>query len=76
MTLTLEVEDSKVNSFVEMLKSFDYVKLKRKSMSAEKKRILDALERSVEDVKKHKKGEIELQSWDELLEELKQEKYL
>lgn len=73
MTLTLEVEDSKVNSFVEMLKSFDYVKLKRKSMSAEKKRILDALERSVEDVKKHKKGEIELQDAFEMLAELRAE---
>jgi hypothetical protein len=45
-------------------------------MSNKKQAILESLERAVEEVKQHQRGEIELQSLDDFLEELKREQVL
>lgn len=73
MTLTLEVEDSKLESFMEVLKKMDYVKVKKKAKKSEKERIISSLKQAVEEVKMHQRGEIELQSWDDFMIELKNE---
>ena len=72
------VEESKSKFIMKLLREFDYVKVKRKkkSTSAEDKRILDGISEAVKELNQYKKGEIELQDADSYIEELKKEGYL
>jgi ribosomal protein S19E (S16A) len=74
----ITVEESKSKFIMKLLSEFDYVQVKRKkkSVSAEDKRILDGISEAVKELNQYKKGEIELQDADSYIEELKKEGYL
>lgn len=69
------VEESKSKFIMKLLREFDYVKVKRKkkSTSAEDKRILDGISEAVKELNQYKKGEIELQDAFEMLKDLRNE---
>lgn len=69
------VEESKSKFIMKLLREFDYVKVKRKkkSISAEDKRILDGISEAVKELNQYKKGEIELQDAFEMLKDLRNE---
>lgn len=68
MKITIEVRDDKAAFFLELLRDFAYVRLDE--ASAEKARILSDLREAVSEVKRAQKGEIQLQSAREFLNEL------
>lgn len=74
----ITVEESKSKFIMKLLSEFDYVQVKRKkkSVSAEDKRILDGISEAVKELNQYKKGAIELQDADSYIEELKKEGYL
>ena len=73
MEIVLEVPDKDAARVLELLKGIKRVKVKSPKTTPKRKaaEFLEELKQSIEDVKRHQRGEIELQSWDELYEELK-----
>lgn len=71
----ITVEESKSKFIMKLLSEFDYVQVKRKkkSVSAEDKRILDGISEAVKELNQYKKGEIELQDAFEMLKDLRNE---
>ena len=68
MTILLEVKDSKADFFMELLKSFPFVKTKKHSPA--KAQLIHEIKEAVEEVKLAKQGRIKLQSAKEFLREL------
>lgn len=71
----ITVEESKSKFIMKLLSEFDYVQVKRKkkSVSAEDKRILDGISEAVKELNQYKKGEIDLQDAFEMLKDLRNE---
>jgi hypothetical protein len=78
--ITIEVDNSEAKFIKNLLKKFDFVRIKEekpsKKLSLEDKKILEGIEQAVEEVKLYKQGKIKLQDASEYLEELKAEGYL
>lgn len=78
--ITIEVDNSETKFIKNLLKKFDFVKIREekpsKKLSAEDKRILKGIDQAVEEIKLYKQGKIKLQDASEYLEELKAEGYL
>jgi hypothetical protein len=75
MEIVLEVPDKDVARVLELVKGIKRVKIKSPKTvpNAAKKELLAGLAEAVEDVKRHLRGEFELQSWDDLYAEMKAE---
>ena len=75
MEIVLEVPDKDAARVLELIKGIKRVKVKSPGKPTKRPAaaLLNELKQSLEDVKRHQRGEIELQSWDELYEELKAE---
>lgn len=75
MEIVLEVPDKDVARVLELVKGIKRVKIKspKPARTAANKEFLAGLGEAVEDVKRHLRGELELQSWDDLYAEMKAE---
>lgn len=75
MEIVLEVPDKDVARVLELVKGIKRVKIKspRPALTPANEQFLAGLAEAVEDVKHYQRGEIELQSWDDLYAELKAE---
>ncbi len=75
MEIILEVPEKDVARVLELVKGIKRVKIKspRPALTPANEQFLAELAEAVEDVRRHQRGEIELQSWDELYAELKAE---
>ncbi len=73
--LLISVEESKSKFIVQLLKEFNYVKIKKvpKKHSAEDKRILDSISAAVEELNQYKRGEIEMQDAFEMIKEIRKD---
>lgn len=71
----IEVEDSKSRFILNLLREFNYVKVKRKkkTYSIEDKHILNGIEEAVQELNLYKQGKIELQDAFEMTKNLKEE---
>lgn len=73
MEIVLEVPDKDAARVLDLLKGIKHVKVKSPKKPAKRPaaELLEDLKQALEDVKRHQRGEIQLQSWDELYAELK-----
>jgi len=70
MEVVLSIKDkSKAPFLMDLLKSLDYIRIKKVKMKR-KNRIVSDLRKSLEEVKLYEEGKIKLQTFDELLNEL------
>ena len=67
MKVLVEVEDSRAPFFFELMRN---IRAKSLRLTPEKAEILQGLRNAVEDVKRHKRGEIELRELKDLIKEL------
>ena len=71
MEVLLDIRDkSKAPFLMELLKSLDYVSVVKEAKTERKSKVLSGLKKSLEEVKLYEEGKIELQTFDELLDEL------
>lgn len=76
MEIVLKIEDSKVDFFLDLIKNFKFVKIiksKNEIKAIDNKdevKLFESISRSMEEIKRHKKGEIKLKSAKEFLNEL------
>jgi hypothetical protein len=71
MEITLNIRDKNRAPFLmELLKSLDYVSSVKEVKTLRKKRILADLEEALGEVKLYEEGKLQLQTFDELLDEL------
>lgn len=68
MKILLDIKDTKVAFFMELLKNFSYVKAK--PLSPQKALFFEELKGSIEEVNQAKKGKLKLQSAKDFLNEL------
>ena len=68
MKVLLDIKDSKSDFFMEVLKSFSFVKAE--TLTETKAQILKNLKDSVKEVNLHKQGKIKLKTAEQLLNEL------
>ena len=75
MEIVLEVPDKDVARVLELVKGIKRVKIKspRPATTPANQQFLAELSQAIEEVKRYERGEIELQSWDDLYAELKAE---
>ncbi|MGF1586209.1 MAG: hypothetical protein ACFCUM_12865 [Bacteroidales bacterium] len=66
--VVIDIPDNKFNFFMELLNNLGFKKVKK--ISKEQKQFVDDLQHSLEQVKKHQEGKIELQSARDFLDEL------
>lgn len=66
--VVIDIPDSKINFFLELVKNLGFKKVRR--LSDEQKVFVDNLKHSLEQVKQHRDGKIKLQSADDILNEL------
>jgi hypothetical protein len=73
MEIVLEVPEKDVARVLELVKGIKRVKIKspKPALTAAKQQFLAELTGAVEDVNRHLRGELELQSWDDFCAELK-----
>ena len=70
MEVVLNIKDkSKASFLMELLKSLDYISVKEVKIKR-KNRIVSDLRKSLEEVKLYEEGKIQLQTFDELLNDL------
>ena len=67
MKVLVEVEDSRAPFFFELMRN---IRAKSRRLTPEKAEIMDGLRNAVEEVKRAKRGEVELPELKELLKEL------
>ena len=67
MKVLVEVEDSRAPFFFELMRN---IRAKYVLLTSDKVEIMEGIRNAVEDVKRHKRGEIELRDAKELLKEL------
>ena len=72
MEIVLEVPDKDAARVLELVRGIKRVKIKSPAKPTKRSatEFLAGLKEAVEDVKRHQRGEIQLQSWDELYAEL------
>lgn len=69
--VTLNIPDNKYHFFMELVKSLGFVKVPNEAKSKDKQReFVEGTKNSLKQVEQHLKGEIELKSADQLLDEL------
>ena len=68
MNILLDIKDSKADFFLELIKSFSFVKVK--SVDETKEEVLEGLRKSIEQVRLAEQGKIKLKSAYDLLNEL------
>ncbi len=69
--ITLNIPDDKYSFFMELIKSLGFAKVTGdQKLYEEQQTFVNEVNESLEQVEKHLKGEIELKSADELLDEL------
>lgn len=68
MKLLVEVKDSKASFFMELMRSFSYVKAR--PITDEKAQLLEEIKEAVENVKLAKQGKLKAKPLTELLDEL------
>ncbi|MFN3847879.1 MAG: hypothetical protein ACK4NY_00550 [Spirosomataceae bacterium] len=75
--ITIEVDNSETKFIKNLLKKFDFVKIREekpsKKLSAEDKRILKGIDQAVEEIKLYKQGKIKLQDALEMIDEVEAE---
>lgn len=75
--LIVTVEESKSKFIMQLLREFDYVKVKKKAKTkkrpAEDEQILNNISEAVQELNQYKRGEIELEDAFEMLDELRGE---
>jgi hypothetical protein len=76
--LIVTVEESKSKFILKLLREFDYVKVKKKpkKYSAADQKILDSISEGVDELNRHKRGEVALQDAQSFIKELKKEGYV
>jgi hypothetical protein len=76
VVFTIEVDDSESKFFKNLLKKFDFVRIKEQKapkLSADDKRILTGIEEAVKEVNLHKQGKVQLQDAFEMIAEVEDE---
>jgi hypothetical protein len=69
--IVLNIPDNKYRFFMELIKSLDFVKIKKEvSLTNEQKDFIEGTKKSLLQVDQHLKGEIKLKSAEKLLDEL------
>lgn len=74
--VTLDIQDSKLSFFLELIKNFDFVKVKEglslegKKLTKEQLDFVNGLKDALEEVELHRQGKIKLKTIDQLLDEL------
>jgi hypothetical protein len=74
--VTLDIQDSKLNFFLELIKNFDFVKVKDeptidgKKLTREQIEFVNGLREALNDVELHMQGKKKLKTIDQLLDEL------
>ncbi len=69
--ITIYIPDNKYQFFLELVKNLGFAKLSVKErLSAEEERFVHGTKKSLEQVENHLKGEVELKTADELIDEL------
>ncbi len=66
--VVIDIPDNKLNFFMELVKNLGFKKVKQ--ISKNQQQFIDDLKDSLEQVKQHQEGEIELQSAKDFLDEL------
>ena len=66
--VVIDIPDNKFNFFMELVNNLGFKKVKQ--ISKEQQKFVDDLQHSLEQVKKHQEGKIELQSARDFLDEL------
>lgn len=69
MKILLDINDNKASFFMEMLQNFSFIK-KVTTITESKANLMQDIKQAVEEVKLAKKGELDLQSLDEFLDEV------
>jgi len=71
MKVTLEIEDDKYASFMEVIRNIRFVKIrKEEKLTTEQQEFVNDLKESLEEVELHVQGKIKLQSARDFLKEL------
>ena len=70
MKVILDIKDSRVPFFMELLKSLDYVNIIKEVKNKEKGKAIQDLTEAFNDVKLHQEGKKQLKSAKDLLDEL------
>ena len=66
--VVIDIPDNKIGFFMELVNNLGFKKVKR--ISKEQKQFIDDLQHSLEQVKQHQEGKINLQSAKDFLDEL------
>ena len=66
--VVIDIPDNKINFFMELVNNLGFRKVKR--LTKKQKEFVDDLQDSLEQVKKHQEGKIELQSAKDFLNEI------
>jgi hypothetical protein len=67
--LVIDIPENKIGFFMELIKNLGFIK-KVRQLSKDQQRFVDELQTSINEVEQHQKGEIELQSARDFLDEL------
>lgn len=72
MRITIDIKDSKATSFINFIKSLDFIKIQSSEDLEEptKQEILDSIEQGLKEVQMHQEGKIELKSARDFINEL------
>ncbi|MDH5381436.1 MAG: hypothetical protein OEW75_11320 [Cyclobacteriaceae bacterium] len=70
MKLILDIKDSRVPFFMELIKSLDYISILKEVKDKKKSEAIQDLAEAFNDVKLHQKGKKQLKSAKDLLDEL------
>lgn len=70
MKVILDIKESRVPFFMELLKSLDYVEILKEVKDKEKSKAIQDLAEAFNDVRLHEEGKKELKSAKDLLDEL------
>ena len=70
MKVILDIQDSKVSLFLELIKSIDFVKGVTTIKDSENKEAKTRITEALEQIKQHQQGKLKLKSAKDLLDEL------
>lgn len=70
MKVLLEIQENRVQFFMELLKSLGYIKILKEVKTTEKNQAVENLVEAFNDIKLHEDGEKQLKSAKDLLNEL------
>lgn len=70
MKILLDIDDQREQSFMEMIKKLDYIKVLKQFKDDEKNQVIQDLAEAFNDVKQYEEGKKDLTSAQDLLDEL------